>query len=129
MASNARMQRALLAAEQNCRPAICDERLRRAMRFANTVCIPADVAEPAGHGRILFTSVGKGRLSFHQNPHIEQLRRLQSAVDDVNGPLNLDSSPLVLGAELTGQNNTKLRREMLSKCPSTKWNDRIDIAI
>lgn len=29
------------------------------------------------------------------------------------GPLNLDSRLVVLGAELTGQNNTRLRREML----------------
>ena len=60
---------------------------------------------------------------------IRQLRRLQAAVDEVNGPLNLDSRLVVLGAELTGQNNTRLRREMLSKCPSTKWSDRIDIAV
>lgn len=66
---------------------------------------------------------------FHQEPNIEQLRRLQAAVDAVNGPLNLDSRLVVLGAELTGQNNTRLRREMLSKCPTTKWSDRIDIAI
>lgn len=66
---------------------------------------------------------------FHQKPDIEQLRRLQAAVDEVNGPLNLDSRLVVLGAELTGQNNTWLRREMLSKCPTTKWSDRIDIAI
>ena len=66
---------------------------------------------------------------FHQEPNIEQLRRLQAAVDEVNGPLNLDSRLVVLGAELTGQNNTRLRREMLSKCPTTKWSDRIDIAI
>ena len=66
---------------------------------------------------------------FHQKPNIKQLRRLQAAVDEVNGPLNLDSRLLVLGAELTGQNNTRLRREMLSKCPTTKWSDRIDIAI
>lgn len=66
---------------------------------------------------------------LHQNPNSEQLRRLQTAVDEVNGPLNLDSRLLVLGAELTGQNNTRLRREMLSKCPTTKWSDRIDIAI
>ena len=64
---------------------------------------------------------------FHQEPNIEQLRRLQAAVDAVNGPLNLDSRLVVLGAELTGQNNTRLRREMLSKCPTTKWSDRIDI--
>ena len=66
---------------------------------------------------------------FHQEPNIEQLRRLQAAVDEANGPLNLDSRLVVLGAELTGQNNTRLRREMLSKCPTTKWSDRIDIAI
>ena len=54
---------------------------------------------------------------------------MQAAVDEVNGPLNLDSRLVVLGAELTGQNNTRLRREMLSKCPTTKWSDRIDIAI
>ncbi|WP_315969154.1 LexA family protein [Alistipes timonensis] len=60
---------------------------------------------------------------------IRQLRRLQAAVDEVNGPLNLDSRLVVLGAELTGQNNTRLHREMLSKCPSTKWSDRIDIAV
>lgn len=44
---------------------------------------------------------------FHQEPNIEQLRRLQAAVDEVNGPLNLDSRLVVLGAELTGQNNTR----------------------
>ena len=66
---------------------------------------------------------------FHHRPDIGQLRRLQAAVDEVNGPLNLDSRLVVLGAELTGQNNTRLRREMLSKCPTTKWSDRIDIAI
>lgn len=64
---------------------------------------------------------------FHQRPDMEQLRRLQAAVDEVNGPLNLDSRLVVVGAELTGRNNTRLRREMLSKCPTTKWNDRIDI--
>lgn len=66
---------------------------------------------------------------FHHRPDIGQLRHLQAAVDEVNGPLNLDSRLVVLGAELTGQNNTRLRREMLSKCPTTKWSDRIDIAI
>lgn len=57
------------------------------------------------------------------------MQHLQAAVDEVNGPLNLDSRLVVLGAELTGQNNIRLRREMLSKCPTTKWSDRIDIAI
>ena len=66
---------------------------------------------------------------FHQRPDMEQLRRLQAAVDEVNGPLNLDSRLIVLGAELTGRNNTRLRREMLSKCPTTKWSDRIDITL
>ena len=66
---------------------------------------------------------------FHHRPDIGQLRRLQAAVDEVNGPLNLDSRLVVLGAELTGQNNTRLRREMLSKCPTTNWSDRIDIAL
>lgn len=66
---------------------------------------------------------------FEQNPNNVQLRRLQTVVDEVNGPLNLDSRLLVLGAELTGRNNTRLRREMLSKCPTTKWSDRIDIQV
>lgn len=66
---------------------------------------------------------------FHAEPNKEQLRRLQAAVDEVNGPLNLDSRLVVLGAELTGRNNTRLRREMLSKCPSTKWSDRIEITV
>lgn len=66
---------------------------------------------------------------FHAAPNKELLRRLQIAVDEVNGPLNLDSRLVVLGAELTGRNNTRLRREMLSKCPTTKWSDRIDISL
>lgn len=64
---------------------------------------------------------------FYQQTNIEQLRRLQATVDEVNGPLNLDSRLVVLGAELTGKNNTRLRRDMLSKCPTTKWKDRIEI--
>lgn len=64
---------------------------------------------------------------FHHKPNTEQLRRLQAAVDEINGPLNLDSRLVVLGAELTKNNNTRLRRGMLSKCPTTKWKDRIDI--
>ena len=66
---------------------------------------------------------------FHDGPDVGQLRHLQGAVDEVNRPLNLDIRLVVLGAELAGQNNTRLRREMLSKCPTTKWSDRIDIAI
>ena len=64
---------------------------------------------------------------FYRKANIGQLRRLQAAVDEVNGPLNLDSRLVVLGAELTGKNNTRLRRDMLSKCPTTKWEDRIEI--
>lgn len=56
---------------------------------------------------------------LHQNPNSEQLRRLQAAVDEANGPLNLDSRLLILGG------NTRLRREILSKCPTTKWNDPV----
>lgn len=62
-----------------------------------------------------------------QIPNKEQLRLLQKAVDDVNGPLNLDSRLLIHAAELTGRNHTRLRRDMLSKCPTTKWSDRIEI--
>lgn len=64
---------------------------------------------------------------LYQQPNIEQLRRLQKAVDEINGPLNLDSRLLIHAAELTGRNRTKLRREMLSKCPTTKWRYRIII--
>lgn len=57
-----------------------------------------------------------------------KVERLQKVVDEVNGGLNLDSRYVRFAAELTTNNHTKLKRDMLSKNPLSDWNDRILIA-
>lgn len=60
-------------------------------------------------------------------PDRPKRERLQRAQDAINGERKLDGRLLLYGVEMAKGDNTKLKRDMKSPCPTTKWNDRIEI--
>lgn len=57
-----------------------------------------------------------------------RVERLQKVVDEVNGGMNLDCRYVRFAPEITRNNDTKLKRDMLSKNPLSDWEDRILIS-